>query len=398
MGTNRSAGQTTFKIQAFPNNFEGAVERQGQLVKLLNSKVCPCVKNGKAPFDCDICSGKGYILSFQKEYEIIDENSPHNICGLEDEIYPHWIPIKKVVSVERILHSIQGGNTKYTISSFTDEKIVLATGQDFPKRYETLRVNYSYELQNTVVAEASLADGTYVVKTTGTEVEIDGASNRYEVHGDIYSISRVYNVTQDITYTVSKFGKRFIFLDSEGGAKPAPLSTDILEVDYKWTPPFQAYCNWVDPKNSLQVWGPDVQTGDIECTPPGGFNIKKGSIFVLYTSLVDKSSAMKRGVDDHEVFPVFHVLDVTENILDEDGAEYVSGTDFEVQEYNHLAWLSGGSSPAVGKKYTVCYRYHPAYRVYKGETERLAAENKRFPQKVLLRKFDKLDLKSLEIL
>ena len=93
MGTNTNPGANSgFVIQGRPQEFNNMIERQGQLVRLIHAKKCSCIKNGHVDLYCAFCKGKGYILFFQEQFDIFQENSPHGACGDETKVNPYFIP------------------------------------------------------------------------------------------------------------------------------------------------------------------------------------------------------------------------------------------------------------------------------------------------------------------
>lgn len=386
-------GQTVFKIEGRPLEHEALIQRQGQLSRLVQAKKCPCISQGRAQLFCPLCKGKGYSLNFQREIEVIEENSKH--CG--DKIYPFWNPITRVMRVARFLSAIQGGNKDFPILSYTDDEITIDTlGEDL-KRYEQLKVTYAYSSANKIVNENCIHNGTYTIKTIATEIDTSGiTSNPFFVHGDVISVSRVYNVTQVITYNVLSFARQSIYLDDESGTKPAPLITDILEVDYEFVSPIKVVTSRIDYENALQKWGEDIKEGDVEATLPGSYYIGRGDIITFLTSFFKGQSVIIRGDGEYDEIPQFDVAQILEDIEDEDGVVYDSSK-FELREYNNLHWITA-SKPARGKRYSIIYTYRPSYIIYKRQVSMLNAEDKRFPHNVYLRLFDRLTIKDLEII
>jgi len=399
MGRNTSAyaNQTFARIEGRPEEHEAVIRRHGQYARLIQAKKCPCIKNGKPSLFCNLCNGKGYILSFQEDYEIIDENSPHG-CSSLNEVKPFWNPISKVIKIQRAVKDFCGGDQiLYDVLNFTDDTITLVDNGSLPKMYEPLKVTYRYRIPEEVLNENSIHDGTFIIHTIETEVEIDAEnSNPFNIHGDISSVSRVYNVTQNYTYTVLSFKKQSIILDDNGGAAPIPDVLDVLQVDYEYIKPIKVIVGRVNVVNALTKWGEDLKQGDLECTLAGGHFVKRGNILSLLTSFLNESTVITRGAGTKDEIPQFDVVELVGNILDEDGVEYINDTDFMLSEYNDLIWIL--NKPIQGKKFTVVYRYHPSYIVYKREVELMNAEDKRFPQTMLLRMFNKFTSKELDIL
>lgn len=397
INTNPYAGKSVITIEARPEEHEAAIERQGQSIRLIQAKKCPCINQGKAEMFCDLCKGKGYILGWQTEYEVIDENSPHGDCNNLNKIYPYWIPLLEIKQIQRRLLDIQGGNLFYTVDSFNDIEITLTDNGELPKRHEQIKVTYKYKIQNEVIDENSIANGTYIIKVRGTKILTNTkTSNPFNINGDIYSVSKCRNVTQsNYDYTVLSFGKQSITVSDDEGAAPIPQSTDTLEVSYKYTPPLKAGCGKVNPKYAMVKWGEDLKQGDIECLIPGGYFVKRGNIITLLTAFFIESVVIKRGAENKDELPFFDVAEIIGDIIDEEKNEYTS-SDFTLQNYNDLVW--GVTKPTQGKKYSVTCRFNPSYMVYKEDPGKVNAEDKRFPQMFLLRIFNRFTTKELEIL
>jgi hypothetical protein len=380
------------KISGRPVEHEFQIERQGQLVRHIQAKKCPCIKNGQPSLQCVLCNAKGYILDWQTEYEVLEENSPHE--GIT--VSPFYTPVKAVRKVQRWLHSIQGGNVFYDIAAFNATTITLVDNGELARRHEPIKATYRYELQTTVVNDPVICDGTATVKTTLTEIDTTGdTSNPYEVHGDLYSVSRVKNLTTGVTYTVAGFKKQSIYLTL--GANPAPLVTDSVVADYKFTPPFRIIMGRIEIKNAISKWGEDLKQGDQECMFAGGYHVKRGNIVTPLTTVFTESALVTRGAGAFDELAQFDVFEIIGNIIDVDGVTYVLSTDFVLKNYNELTWL-GSHKPAAGKGYTVVYNYHPSYMVYREEAGKNQAEDKRYPQEFLVRLFGKFTTRDLAIL
>ena len=392
MGTNQhpyyGSGQQFFDISASPIDLEQTIERQGQLVRLIQTRKCACIKNGRAQLDCKLCSGKGIRLGFQEECFVSEEDTPH----YEQTITPFWKPITKVEKVMKWIEPIQGGNTFYTVDSFTDNTITILPDQygNYPKRYERLLTSYWYSALNKVINENSLHDGTEIIHTTGTEISTKGkTSDPFNVHGSIQKVRRVYNLTQNITYTVKSFGKHTITLDAN---QTFPLTTDVIQVDYDFFPAITIGLGKIDIKNAMSKWGEDLKQGDIESVIAANWMVKRGNIITLLTSFIPESAIITRGAGLIDELPQFDVADITGQIEDVDGVLYTNGIDFTLLEYNQLKWI--GTTPAQGKNYSIVYRYHPSYMVYQKDISAMSAEDKLFPINWLLRIFNKFTIDS----
>lgn len=398
MGTNGSpyANQVlTAGIEANPAKHEAVIQRQGQLVRLFHTRKCACFKNGKKDMFCDICGGKGVRLGFQETYKVIDEN-PARVCNNDSKLKPYWTPIASVDHVQKVLHESQGGNVDFEIDNFNETEITLVDNGKLPKPYENVKLTYDYKIPNKVIGENSERDGSsYIIRTIGTKYSRQNYSNYLNVHGDLSKITRVENITQGITYNVKSFGKQSIILDDENGTKPAPVLTDILEVDYEFVTPIKIGIININQKNAHLKWGAELKEGSVETVVPGGYYVKTGDIFTLLTTLMNRSIVITKGDGTTDRLPFFDVHSIIGSIEDEDGTLY-DPSNFEVQEYDNLVWT--GSTPAKGKKYSVICRYHPSYILYMDDPSPRNFEDKRFPSSFAARKFDKMGKKEFDLL
>jgi len=398
-------GGASISIKGRPHEHENTIDRQGQLVRLIQARKCPCIKNGRADLLCTLCKGRGYLLSYQEEYEVIEENSPH--FGTTN-VRPWKQPIESVKKVQRWVNHMRGGNIFYKVDSFDSESITLVDNGMLPKRHEPIKVTYSVRNAEQVIGENCNRNG-YTLYTIGTEIDTEkDTSNPKDVHGNITSVSRVYNKTQDYTYIVKSFIKQAIYIDSTPIevppvfpeteptfiTPPVPLSTDILEVDYKYIVPFRALFTRIDIQNSVVKYFEDVKIGDIKMSVKAHYHVGRGDIVTMLTTIVKDTAVIIRGAGTKDELPVFDAYDILEDIEDELGNHYINGTHFRISDYNDLLWL-GSTKPTTGKKYTVVYRYRPSYIVYRQMPSPMNAGDRDYPQSVFLRYIGRLTDKDL---
>ena len=393
MGENLNPASSTSvaNIQARPPEHEGVRDRQGQPARIMQAKKCPCISRGEIDLHCNICDGKGFLLDFQKNAFVLDENSPHNGGA---EVFPYNVPITKVYSVEKFLHPSQGGNIYYNIIGFDDTTIEIEGpgGACPPKRYEKVRVSYEYCLWNAVTGENSThATDSYILHTIATKAVLRNTSNPFNVHGDIAEVTRVYNVTQDITYDVKKFCRNSIVIDDKGGTVLPPLVTDVLAVDYKYLRPEIVGTGRLDLQNTLQKVSEDLKEGDIQGLFPAYSHLSKGDIVTFLIPRLRADEIIRRGSTTKDELPQFDVVEILDPIIDEDGNKYRNGTHFDLSEYNDIIWTNG---PANRKRYSLTFLYRPSYRIYRQNIDAMTNEGKYFPQMVTMRfmnRFDKRD-------
>lgn len=386
-------GGSTISITGRPIEHENTIDRQGQLVRLIQVKKCPCIKNGIADLYCTLCRGEGYIRTFQRNLEIREEDSEHH----GGPIIRPWIqPVVGVKKVQMWRHHINGGNIDFQVASFSSTQIMLVDNGHLPRRWEPIKVTYLVENAETVTNENCRHTGGYLLRTINTEIDTTGkTSNPKAVHGDVASVQRVFNFTQNRTYAVKSFGKQTIVIDDVGNTVPAPLITDVLQVDYKYVRPFRVLFTRIDIENAVVKYFEDLKMGDMKMTLKSRYNVGRGDIVTALTTLVKEQVVVTRGQGTVDSLPSFDIHEILENIEDETGAFYVNGTDFILSEYNKLTWLTA-HKPALGKRYSVQYLYRPSYIVYRQMASPMNAEDLDFPQNVFVRFLPKVSIKDLE--
>jgi hypothetical protein len=385
-----------YNIQARPEEHEALIKRQGQVSRIINARKCPCIKNGQASVFCVICRGRGILYNFQKTFIKNSENSPH--IG-NFECFPLATPVVRSLFVGRCLPDFQGGPLEYRPTGTDGTKCTFEAmnpGDPPPKEYETLKHTYEWSIESQVEDENSThTAGSYLLKTIATKKRWTAEQkivNAYDIHGDITDVSRVYNVTKNLTYMVKLFFKNSILIDDVNGSVQPPLVTDVLSVDYKYIEPPRILVGRIDLKNALMKWGEDFKQGDIEAIVPGSYFMSRGDIVTLLTPQFRGDEVIVRGKGRKDELPQFDVIETRGEIIDEDGIHY-DNSKWELQDYNDLYWKVG-QGPAIGKKYSVSYIYRPTYQVYNHDIDMIAKEDHRFPHTIHLRffnKFSKLD-------
>lgn len=396
MGQNVNSGfGVGFNVKGNPDEFNKMLNRQGELIRLIHAKKCPCLKNGKPDLFCNLCNGKGYYFYFQNKLEVFAENSPHGVCGDLSKINPYYIPIVSIKRVDRRLHESQGGLTEYEVESFDDTTITLVDNGSLPQRYERIGVTYSFNNFNKVLNENSSHNGGYILTASGSKVKTSHVAEALEVYGDVVSVERIYNKTKDETYQVKSFKKNLIYIDDVNGTIQPPEETDILEVDYYYVAPFYAALLGVNTDNAVQKWGEDVKIGDVRVVLPGFYNIGRGDIVTAMTKVLREQQAITRGAALYDELPQFDVYEIEGDIEDIDGVTYQNGVDFELREFNNLQWI--GNQPAQGKKYTVNYAYRPSYQVYRQQSKTVnLGKDGRYPFFTFARHMSKFSVKELD--
>lgn len=384
VNSNPAFGQAVFDIQADPFNAEGLIQRQGTATRLMQTRKCPCISRGRVNLHCAVCGGRGVLLDFQKNVTVVEENSPHKGA---DEVFPFWTPVRKVHKVVKRQQAALGGDRAVKVIGFDDDSIEIDSLPGCPPfRHEPIAVSYDYDNWDLVVDEDSEhKDGSFFVDTIATEAKIRNSSNPFGIHGDIVEVSKLRNDTQDIDYDVKSFSRRTILIDDKNGAEIAPLAADVLQVTYRFVKPIQVITERIDLANAIQKWTEDRKEGEMMVALPAGFNIGKGDVMTFLVPRLKMNEVITRGADDRDELPQFDIYEIVDEIVDEDGVKYTPDADFRLENYNDLAWLAGGSSPATGKRFTVLFLFRPSFKIYRQNIDTMTSENKYFPHFVKIR-------------
>lgn len=394
MGTNLrpGAGRPIFPVEAHPEKMDEVIERQGQYVRIILSRKCPnLAQGGKHNLYCDLCGGRGALLSYQRRARVFEERILDRYASTPDRLHTWWRPIIEVEKVMLHRHSSQGGNIFFTSSSFSGNEIVL-TGVDPPKYWERVLVTYWYDRWESVSDERITSNGTSTITVTKTEISTENTSNPFLIYGDLTEITQVRNLNplHPYTYTVKGFDRQNIYLDS---AAPGYVNVagDVISVSYWFCGAAKIATEMIDTQERAEKIGHDIKVGDVMSTIPSYYDIGEGDLVTFLASELRKEAVIIRGAGNYDEFPEFDVTRIADNfLLDETGARYTFGTDFVIQQYNNLVWLAGRPRPVQGKRYTVVFYYRPTYRVFMKGPSYNRAENKAFPMKVFLRSFEKV--------
>jgi hypothetical protein len=154
MGTNTNIGQQqSVTVFGNPESFKKIIRNHGQLCKIRQAIVCPCVGNnhGSADYNCTVCNGDGFIYTYQRRFLVSDEISR----SCKKEIYPFWNPIIAVEKVQNVTSEVQGGITELEVESFNDTTIFL---KEESVKYEKKRVTYFFDGWSYVASDKLTVD------------------------------------------------------------------------------------------------------------------------------------------------------------------------------------------------------------------------------------------------
>ena len=396
MGQNTSPtkGEPLFKIEGRPSEHDAVIKRQGQFARVLRGQLCPCMKDGHPDLFDTKCNGKGYLYSYQKNLKITDENSPHGII-CDTVIKPFWNPIVEVESVLAINSNRKDGfnaQGELQVDSFIDDEVYLESNQNLPHRYQPIRINYKFRHWD-LIEETIKGTGEYNVKLPGTRFDDDFESQF------ISNFQRFYSDIVEVVesnFTVKRFYKQYVVFD-DAVAAPTP-SEDIVIKYYVSKPHALVSTNITSMLMKENDWfsASGFQAGDAFIESPTNLDVGEGDRITLMATTQRKSEIRVKSDFDKEELTEFDISDFLGFIVDEDNNKYINKTDFKLNDFNLIEWISGANKPAQGKKYSVSYEFFPTYIIFKELPVHIGHENKEWPKGFLAKKYSRIFQKQRE--
>lgn len=370
------AVSSQFRTFQTPQNYEDALARHGQWLRWISGVTCPCLNPDTMQADprCSLCRGRGRIYRMPGRFRLLDEVVRHDNSG---RVYPLYTPvIDGSFSVYRKGVALSLG-TQPVDGSY----IQLAS--PYPKAWERLTVNYEWNPDLSVIDEDSEVYGTNLLRTMATRFVERGKS----FEGSVKSVSRVYNVTKDETYTVSGYFKEYVYLSGMG----TWASGDVLQVDYIYQKPFNFLLMGISPR--MRYEQPYVlDEADAVLVTPYWAQVGPDDLLTAMAveqvgrAIVDPDTS---GGNDEIV--AYYDLSRLLRVIDRGGNEYTvgPGKDIEIFERNELKW--NVTKPSV--PYVAQFTYHPTYTALTDMHTLRNAENKAFVNRVGVRQFDRVHSK-----
>lgn len=354
--------------------YEDAIERHSQWLRWVSSITCPCLDTNTFQPDprCPICRGRGKIYKSPGKFKLFNETVRHDASG---RVYPRNVPV------------VVGSATVYR----KDVAIPLAATQPsdgsyiqlaspYPKAWQVLTADYTYDPDIAVTAEDSGVYGTNLLRVVAPRFAEKGKT----FEGSIKSVSRVYNATKDETYTVIAAYKEYIYLQSMG----TWASGDVLEVDYVYQKPFSFMLVGITSK--IRYEQPYVlQEADAILVTPYWAQVAPDDLFtamaVEQTGRAIINPATAAGNDE---ITAYYDLSRLLRVIDRGGTEYETGPgkDVEIFERNQLQW--NVSKP--GSTYVAQFTYHPTYTALTQMHSLRNSENKAFANRISVKQFDRV--------
>jgi hypothetical protein len=386
MGTDTNTGQQqALTVFGNPESFKKLINNHGQLCKIRQAMACPCItKNYGAPdIYCDACNGDGYIYSYQRNFLVVDENSP----SCQNTITPWWNPIISVEKVENVTSEVQGGITEIPVVGFTDTVI---TVNQVVNEYEKKRVTYTFDGW-TYVEEENLyvgADNGVMVATGAVFDSGYQSSNPLKASADIVQVERIWNnkTNLDLAPTGYSFHGNTISTSD-------PIDPNHMSIEYYSSDLTQVIMTDVANRNDSAVWTHELLSGETKMAFFPFWDIAVGDIIVLVSTILWKKEVFTRAKDEDKLWEI-EIFELGNVILDEDGNKYYLDTDYALYD-RYVKWLDSGSKPEVGKKCSLRYGYKPAYIVFEDNAQPNNAENKLYPKICLVKSWSKTNINEI---
>jgi hypothetical protein len=380
MGTFTNTGQEqSVTVFGNPESFKKLIDNHGQLCKIKQAMACPCAaaNYGSPDMYCDSCEGKGYVYTYQRNFLVIDENSP----ACQNTLTTWWNPIISVEKVENVTSSIQGGITEIPVSSFTDT--VITVGETLTE-YEKKRVTYTFDGWTHVEEEnlyVGADDGTMVA--TGTNFDAGyQSSNPLNAYADIAEIVKIWNNKTDVELTSYTFHGNTISTDET-------IDPNHMSIEYYYSDLTQVITTDIATKDNSESWTHDLASGETRMAFYPFWDVAKGDIIVIVATVLWKNEIFTRAKDTDQLWEI-EVFQLNNVIIDEDGVKYYLDTDYVLYD-RYVKWLSTGSKPAVGKKCSVRYGYKPAFIIFEDNVQPNNLENKAYPKICLVKSWSKIN-------
>lgn len=379
MGQNTNYGQlSAMTVYGNPESFKKLIRSHGQLCKVKQALVCPCLGgNNNVPLiDCPICNGDGYAFTYQRRFMVVDENSPVN----KKIMTPYFNPILSVLKIENKVSPIQGGITELAYTSFSPTEIFLVN--ETPDE-EQKRVTYTFDGWTHVASEKLVVDATNkIMYATGTKFNAEyQSSNPLQAYADIAQVVRVWNSDTGVALNPAKY--RF-----EGNSiiTTETIVADKMYAEYYYADLTQVITTDVANRQTLEVYTQAMATGECKMAFYPFFELSKGDIIVIAATVLYRNEILTHTKDLDKLWEI-EIFNLNSTIVDSAGITYNLDTDYILQG-RHIKWI--GNKPAVNATISVRYGYKPAYIVFEDNPQPLNLENKQYPVIILAKSWTKI--------
>ena len=331
--------------------YEGALNRHGQYVRFYRSEVCYCMDDmGRADPACKVCLGRGYIYSPVTSIERTDSGMGNG---------GKYIDVKgKIKSIIRVYGS---DNQDIEYSTFNNSTIELVENLKSGKYYN---VDYIEDLEVSYSGIATYkGKGIISIPIIGYET-LEG-----DFLGEIEEIISMTNVTRSEEINIISFWEDLVLTDSYAE------ESDEINTVCKYVKPLKLLISGISPKQRYEN-SFAIEEADLQLTFPGSWFIGAGDIITLLKA-EQKASMVGRGSSDYKL-PFFHTKSIL-SIRD----EYGLIEDAIIVRNNEIKW-----GERIPDKFSINITYNPTFSVIDSLPSLRNAENKVFPKKVFLKRWD----------
>jgi hypothetical protein len=377
MGTNTNIGQSQ-AVTVFGNSESSRklIRNHGQLAKIKQGLICPCAadNSGSPSYHCELCSGDGYIYTYQKRFFISDENSR----SCKNEIYPYWQPIVGVKKIETVTSCVQGGITKQDVIDFNDTTIFI---ENEIESYLQKRVSYYYDGWTLVegdLLEVDSNNGLMYAPGTLFNAEYQ-SSNPLNAYADIAEIKRVYNFATDIDIQEYKFNGNMIQTDET-------IIAGEMKADYYYSDLTFVITGDIKTKDNLEKWTNELFSGECRMAFLPEWELSKGDMIVLPACVLYKTETLTHIGEIDRLWEI-EIFDLNNIIIDSDGNKYFINDDYILQG-RFIKWV--GNEPEKNKTISVRYGYKPSYIIFEDNPEPNNLENKQYPKMIFAKAWSKV--------
>lgn len=379
MGKNTNTGaDASLTVYGNPESFRRVIKNHGQIAKIKQVLVCPCVSgnSGSADYLCELCNGKGFIYTYQRRFLVADEVV--RSCG--KSIFPFWNPVMDVVGVQNLVSDVQGGITNLTIESFDDTTIFVA--EDTPN-FQQKKATYYFDGW-TYIAEDKLTvdaeNGIMYAPSAIYDAKYQ-SSNPLKAYADIAEVVRVWN---------SETGEEIVNFEFYGNTitTKEPIESGKMYAEYYLSDLTQVIPADLATQNNNEVWTHELTSGSVRMAFYPFWDLTRGDIVTLAGSVLYKNEQFPYlGQELSELWEM-EVFDLNNVIIDSNGKKYYLNTDYILQG-KHIKWI--GNTPKKNAIVSVRYGYKPSFIVFDDNPQNNNLENKIYPKIVFAKAWSKID-------
>ncbi len=341
------------KIRQHVSLYEEAIARHGQWIRWYSCIPCFCIgDNGRPDPQCKTCHGRG-----NRYYPI--KQIRRNDRGIGNGSNQ----ISTKANIKSIIRVFTPGNVTIDHSTFSGKIITLSS---ILKEGKYFLVDYMEDLEESYNDSATY-EGRGIIR-----VPVVGESNIYgSFTGEIIEVTSVTNTTQSETMNVVSFWEDLILTDSHAE------EVDTITVVCKYVKPVRFLISGIKSKIKYEMSRAGIEA-ELQVTFPGYYTVGSGDVITLLKA-EQKASVVGRASGDFHPMPFFHVSSII-RIEDEVGAI----SDAIIVRNNEIKW----GSRIPNDKFAVSVMFNPSFVVLGDLPYLRYAEDKVFPKKVYLKKWD----------